>query len=101
MQTNAITSENTRKHLIMEMCFIVGLGTITAKEAEHVPQRARGQENRRPLIGRWAARQLRHGQICPIPTNSGHPADAQAHQHPWCWLSPKHPPHAAGLAAER
>jgi hypothetical protein len=40
MQTNAITCENTPKHLNIEMFFMffmVGLGAMTAKEADHVP----------------------------------------------------------------
>lgn len=51
MQTNAITSENTMKHSLMEMFFIVDLATMT-ETADQVPQRARGQENRRPLVRR-------------------------------------------------
>src|SRR5258708_27706870 len=85
--------------LFMEMFSIVGPTAMTAKEAEHVPQSAWGQENRRPLLRRWAPFRLGHGQICPMPTNGGHPAGAQAYQHPRRLLSPEHPPYAPRLSA--
>ena len=57
----------------------VGVGAVTAKKVNQVPQGGRRKEDRRPVIRRRTGLRLRHRQIGPVPRYGGHAPDTKSH----------------------
>ena len=95
---NAITFENTPKHLIVLMFFIIWSVSPITEEANQVPQRGGREKEHWPLIHRTSYR-LRDRQIRPGPRNRDHAAGAKPHQRPGYPLTPEDPERSTRLAA--
>jgi len=77
----------------------VGVGAVTAKEANQVPQGRRREKGREPAIRRRIWFHLQDREICPVPRNSPHATDAQSQQHKRHSLAPEDPSHSTRLTA--